>query len=192
MAEGHLTPGVCFTIGRTRLYSHILALFILPYDGHIRLGPLTLSVPDKPLLSYFLPFDISNLHNLGAPIRLHVKARVDVYVALELECFSLDRPAFEVNVKYSFDGRMMVEQKVSPVVRLLSNLNQIVLGGVEELRLDGFAGRLEVQEAELLAFLMRLPALKRLITTDGNEEKLRSALDILGHPAAVVRVERRY
>jgi len=84
----------------------------------------------------------------------------------------------------------MAQQKASPVMWFLGNLHRIVLRGVEEVRMEGFVRRLEPQEAELLAFLMRLPALKRLVTTDGNEEKPRSALDSLRYPAvAVVGVE---
>ena len=186
-----LPPGVCLTIGRTPLCSHILMLFILPHDAHIRACPSIIAMPDRPLLSYILPFETSNLHNLGALTRLHAKARIDLYayVALELECFSLDRPAFEVNVEHSFDLKTMDEEEASPVLWFLGNLKQIALEGLEELRLDGFVGRLAPQEAELLAFLKRLPALKRLITTNSNEKRLRSALDILGYPAVVVRVE---
>ena len=187
-----LPPGVCLTIRRSPLCSHILSLFTIPHDGHIKVNPTTISVPDMPLLFYALPIDSSPLQNLRALTRLHMKARcIGDYVTLELKCFKLDRLAFEVNVRYSFQSQALVQQKASPAMWFLSGLNRLALKGVEEWRMDGFVGRLEPQATELFAFLTKMPALTRLITTDSNEGTLRSAIGSLGYPlgAVVVRVE---
>jgi len=72
-------------------------------------------------------------------------------------------------------------------MQFLGDLHPIVLGGVEELRMEGFVGPLEPQAIDLLKFLEGMPALTRLITADGNEKTFRSALDDLGYRAAVVR-----
>ena len=184
-----LAPGVCLTIRRTHIFFHILALFKLPHDGHIRISPHPIQTPKMSLLSHVLPADTSHLQNLRMLTRLHMKTRIDVWVALELKCCRLDQPALEVDVEYSFENQTVVQQKASPVMWFLSNLNRVTLRGVEELRMDGFVGRLEPQAAELRAFLTRMPALTRVITTNSNEETLRSALDSLGYRAVVVRVE---
>jgi len=63
------------------------------------------------------------------------------------------------------------------------DLPQTMLEGVEELQMDGFVGCLEPLEAELRAFLERMPALMRMVTTDGNEKSLRSVLESLGSRA---------
>ena len=88
---------------------------------------------------------------------------------------------------YIPEGRTVPQ--ASLVMRFLCELHQIVLRGVEELRMDGFVGGLAPQEAELLGFLKGMPALKRVITTDGNEAQLLSVLDSLGCQAIVVKVE---
>jgi len=78
---------------------------------------------------------------------------------------------------------------VEPVTWFLGNLDCTVLRGVEELRAEGLVGSLEPNPAELLAFLKRMPALARVITTDGNEDKFRSVLDDLGCRAIVVTAQ---
>lgn len=184
-----LPPGIHLSVQHTQMCPQILALFALPRDGHIRVRPSMISAPKEPLLSYVLPTEVSHLQNLRTLTRLHIKARFDVRVALELKCFRLNRPAFEVDIGYSFESRVVVRQGASPVMWFLRNLHRIVLRGVEELRVDGFVGRLEPQEVELLAFLKRMPALTRVITTDGNQENIRSVLDNLGCRAIVIREE---
>lgn len=187
-----LPPGVCLTIQRSPACSHILSLFIVPHDGYIRVSPTIISVPDIPLLFHVLPIDTSTLQNLRALTRLHMKARyIGGYVTLELKCFRLDRPAFEVNVKYSLQSQPLAQQMVSPAMWFLGGINRLALKGVEEWRMDGFVGHLWPQMAELVAFLAKMPALTRVITTDSNEETLRFAIDSLGYPleAVVVRVE---
>ena len=184
-----LPPGVHLSIQHTQICPQVLALFTLPRDGHIRVRPSMFSPPKEPLLFYVLPTEVSHLQNLRMLTRLHMKARFDVRVVLELKCFRLDRPAFEVDVRYSFESRTIVRRMASPVMWFLRNLHRIVLRGVEELRLDGFVGRLEPQEFELLAFLKRMPALTRVITTDSNEGTIRSVLDNLGSRAIVDREE---
>jgi len=184
-----LLPGVHLSIQHSQMCPQILALFALPRDGHIRVRPSMSSAPKEPLLFYVLPTEISHLQNLRMLTRLHMKARFDIRVALELKCFRLNRPAFEVDIGFSFESRTIVQQKASPVMWFLRNLHRIVLRGVEELRVDGFVGRLEPQEVELLTFLKRMPALTRVITTDGNEGTLRSVLDSLGSRAIVIRGE---
>lgn len=182
-----LPPGVRLSIQRTRMCPQILALFALPRDGRIRVRPSMISTPREPLLFYVLPTEISHLQNLRTLTGLHMKARLDTRVGLELKCFRLNWPTLEVDIGYSFEGRTMVLQKASPVMWFLRNLHRIVLRGVEELRMDGFVGRLEPQEDELLAFLKRMPALTRVITADGNEGTLRSVLDSLGCRAIIIR-----
>ena len=184
-----LLPGVLLSIQHTSVCPYILALFALPQDGQIRVRPSIISVPDDPLLFYVLPTEISHLQNLQALTRLHVKARLNARVALELRCFRSNRPVFEVDIGYCFESRTMARRKVSPVMWFLGDLHRIVLREVEELRMDGFVGHLGPLEAELRRFLKRMPALARLITTDSNEEALRSALNTLGCRAVVVRVE---
>ena len=184
-----LPPGVHLSIQLTQMCPQILALFALPRDGHIKARLIMFSTPTEPLLFYVLPTEISHLQNLRTLTRLHMKARVNLRVDLELKCYRLSRPTFEVYVEYFFESRSMVQQKASPVMRFLHNLHRIVLIGVEELRMDGFIGRLEPQEVELLAFLKRMPALTRVITTDGNEGALRSVLHSLGCRATVIREE---
>ena len=90
----------------------------------------------------------------------------------------------------SRENKTMVQPETSLAMRLLGNLDRIVLTGVEELRMEGFSGNLEPQPPELLAFLERMPALRRVITTDGNKEIFCSALNSLGCRAAVIRVEQ--
>ena len=184
-----LPPGVRLSIQHTSICSYLLALFAIPRDGHIQVKPSLSSVPKEPLLFYVLPTEISHLQNLRTLTRLHMKTRLDTRVTLELRCFRSNRPAFEVDVGYPFESRTMVQQKASPVMWFLGNLHRIVLRGVEELRVDGFVGRLEPQAAELITFLKRMLALTRVITTDGNEGIFRSALDSLGCRAVVVSTE---
>ena len=182
-----LPPGVCLTIRGSHLCSHILSLFTVPHDGHIRVSPETISVPIMPFLSYALPIEISPLQNLRALTRFHMKARwIGRYVTLELKYFRLDRPALEVDVRYPFQSEGLMWCLRGP--------NRLMLKEVEEWRMDGFVGSLEPRAPELSAFLTEMPALTRLITTDDNEEILRSAIDSLGYPlgAVVVRVEERY
>ena len=185
----NLPPGTHLSIQHTHMCPQLLALFALPRDGHIKARPSMISAPKEPLLFYVLPTEVSHLQNLRTLTRLHMKARFDIRVALELRCFRLNRPAFEVDIGYSFESRTMVQHKASPVMWFLRNLHRIVLRGVEELRMDGFVGRLEPQEVELLAFLRRMPLLTRVITTDSNEGTLRSVLDSLGCRAVIITEE---
>ena len=184
-----LPPGVRLSILYLRVpYSRILTLFTLPRDGQITVT-LPLGMPPHiPLLSYTLPLETSHLQNLGALTRLHIRAHFDLSISLELKCFRLDRPAFEVDVMCSRENKTMSQPETSLAMRLLGNLDRIVLTGVEELRMEGFIGNLEPQPPELLAFLERMPALRRVITTNGNEEIFCSALNSLGCRAAVIRV----
>jgi len=168
---------VRLSIQRTRECPRILTSFALPRDGHVRISPSTISIPDRPLLSYVLPRSIFHLNNLGTITRLHAKANYDLAVIVELEGFRLDRPVFEVNVRYFFENRAVL-QKASPIMCLLRDLPRAVLKDVEELQVDGFVGRLEPLEAELRAFLERMPALMRIITID-NEKSPRSVLENL-------------
>jgi len=140
-----LPHGVCLTIRGSPSCSYILSLFTIPHDGHIRVSPTTISVPDMPLLFYALPIETSPLQNLCALTRLHMKARCTgtCVVTLELKCFRLDRPAFEVDVRYTFRGVELLRQKASPAMWFLRGLNRLALKGVEEWRMDGFVGRLE-------------------------------------------------
>jgi len=164
-----LPPGVRLSIQRTQMCSHILALFALPQDSFIKLNPSIIPAPNVSLLSYVLPTDISHLQNLHTIKRLHMKVYLGFYATLELKCFRLDQPAFEADVSYSFESQTTFQHKTPPVMHFLRDLHQIVLRGVEELRMEGFVRRLEPQEVELLAFLKRMPVLTRLVTTDGNE-----------------------
>jgi hypothetical protein len=184
-----LPPGIHLVVQDSRMCPRIIALFALPRDGHLRVRPSVYSISNKPSLSYVLPTEISHLHNLRTLTRLHIKAHIDVGVALELKCFMLDQPAFDVNVKYTLESRTMMGQRASSVMWFLGNLHQVVLRRVEELRMEGFIGSLEPQGTEFLTFLKGMPALTKLITTDGNEETLRSALDSLGCRVVVVRAE---
>jgi hypothetical protein len=184
-----LPPGIHLVVQGSRICPRIIALFALPRDGHLRVRPSVYSISNKPSLSYVLPTEISHLRNLRTLTRLHIKAHIDVGVALELKCFRLDQPAFDVNVKYTLEGRTMMGQRASSVMWFLGNLHQVVLRRVEELRMEGFIGSLEPQGTEFLTFLKGMPALTKLITTDGNEETLRSALDSLGCRVVVVRAE---
>jgi hypothetical protein len=185
-----LPPGIRLVVKHSRACPRILALFALPRDGHLKVRPLMYSIPDKPLLSYVLPTEISHFQNMHKLTRLHIKVRIGVDVALGLEWFRLDQPAFELSVLYTSESRtMMVQQGASSVMWLLGTLRHDVLRGVEELRMEGFIKSLEPQGTGFLTFLKGMPALTRLITTDGNEETLRSALDSLGCRAVVVRVE---
>ena len=100
-----LPPGVRLSIQRTRECPRILTFFALPRDGHVRISPFIISKPDRPLLSYVLPANIFHLQNLHTITRLHAKARYDLDVIVELEGFRLDRPVFDVNVRYFFENR---------------------------------------------------------------------------------------
>jgi len=138
-----------------------------------------------PPLSRVLPDDISPFQNLRTLMRLHVMAHFNNGVGVKLKCCRLDRPALELNVEF-FKKQTRREWNGTTVMRLLGDLHPIVLGGVEELRMEGFVGPLEPQAIELLKFLEGMPALTRLITADDNEEVFRSALDDLGYRAVVV------
>ena len=187
-----LPPGTCLSIQDSRECPRVLTLFALPWDGHIKIRLSMNSQPNMPLFYYVLPLEISLLQNLRTLTRLHIKAHFDARiarVALELKCFRLDQLAFEANIRYPFEGPVGFRQDASPVVGLLDGLHQLALEGVEELRMEGIVGRFSPRGDELPIFLKRMPALTRLITTDGNEETLRSALDGLGCQAVVVRME---
>jgi len=185
-----LPPGVSIVIKSSRMCPHILALFSLTRDGHIKVESPTRLAAAMQLLSDVLPTEISHLQNLRTLTRVHIKTCFDAKVLFELRCFRLDRPAFEFIIGCSFGRRMMAQKKASSVTWFLGSLHRIVLRGVEELRMEGFVGPLEPRAGELLVFLKRMPALTRLVTTDGNEEMFRSALDSLGCQAIVVRVDR--
>ena len=184
-----LPPGIHLVVQDSGVCSRVIALFALPHDGCLKVRHSTYSTPDKPLLPYILPTDISHLHNLRTLTRLHTKVHICVGTALELKGFRSDQLAFEVNVKYPLESRAMVQRGHSSVMWVLGNLHRPVFREVEELRIEGFVEPLDPQETEFLTFLKGMPALKRLITTDGNEETLRSALDCLGCRAVVVRVK---
>ena len=181
-----LPPGIRLVIKHSRVCARILELFSLPRDGHIKIRPSMNAAPGMPLFSYILPTEVSHLQNLHTLTRLHMKKRPDAGFTLELKFFRLDRLALEVNVGHPFRTRETVQQHV---MSFLAGLHQAVLGGVEELRMEGLAGSLEPHAADLQALLKRMPVLTRLITTDDNEEILRSALDNLGCRAVVVRVD---
>ena len=182
-----LPPGVRLVLQYVEVCPRILALFALPRDSQLKVIPSMGSDPDEQLLSYVLPTEISHLHNLHTLTRLHIKVHVDVGIFLELRCFRLDQLVFEVDVGCAFPT--VAQGEALPVMRFLGSLHQIVLRGVEELRMEGPFGPVEPQEIEFPTLLKRMPALTRLITTGGNEETLRSALDSLGCRAVVIRVE---
>ena len=185
-----LPPGVCLSVRRSEGHPAILSLFALPPDGHIKVKP-SANIPITPLLLYILPADISPLQNLDTLTRLHVKARFNVSIKLELRCFRLDRPALEVTAGYPFVwSRTKDPQMGTSAMWIFCGLDRIVLTGVEELRMDGFVGLLEPHPPELLQFLKRMPALTSVITADGNEEIFRSALNNLGCRAVLVRAGR--
>jgi len=185
-----LPPGVCLVIKHSQVCPHILELFSLPRDGHIKIRPSMHCVAGRPPLSYILPAEVSHLQNLDTLTRLHMKAHFDAGFALELRCFRLDRPAFEVNVGHPFWSRTVGQQMASRVMWFLTDLHRDVLGGVEELWMEGFVGSLELHVAELQSLLERMPVLTKLITADGNEETLRTSLDSLGSRAVVLRADR--
>ena len=186
-----LPPGIRLSIKYSQVSPAILALFALPRDGYIKVTPSVHTFPYAPMLSYILPTDISHLQNMGTLTRLHIKAHFNLGLILEVKCFRLDLPVFRGSLRYPFESQMASFRERAPLAMwLLDNLDQIVLKGVEELRIEGFAGSLEPHAAELLALLGRLPALTRLVTTDDNEELLRCTLNKLGCRAVVVRAGR--
>ena len=119
-----------------------------------------------------------------------MKADLDAGITLQLSCFRLDRPAFEVKIMYTPGLQAVAPESASPVMGFLDNLEGIVLREVGELRMEGFVGSLEPQADELLAFFERMPVLTRVITIDKNEEELHSVLDVLDSRAAVVGVDQ--
>jgi len=184
-----LPPGVRLTI-KYSPYSpkrlRLLELFSLPQDCQLKIGLPEDMGNNMPSLSHVLPYDTVPLQNLRTLIRLHITARFNNKIGLELKCGMLDRPALEVNVEFSRNP-VGWEGNDTTVMRFLGDLHPIVLGGVEELRMEGFVGPLEPQAIDLLKFLEGMPALTKLITADSNEKAFRSALDDLGYRAAVVR-----
>jgi hypothetical protein len=182
-----LPPSICLVVQYSTMCPRVLALFSLARDGHLKISPWRYTTSNEPLL----PTEISHLHNLHTLTRLHIKVHVHTRVTLELKCFRFDQPAFDINLEYSTsEGQTIDQRNVSRIMWFLYHLHRIVFSGVEELRMEGFIGSLELQETQLLAFLERMPALTRLITTDSNEEAIRSALDSLGCRAVVIRVEQ--
>ena len=171
----------------------ILSLFALPPDSFLKVKPSMVVdwTPSRPLLSHILPRGINDLQNLRALTRLHVKADLDAKITLQLNCFRLDGPALEVKIRYSPALQEVTGESAFPVMGVLDNLEGIVLREVGELRMEGFVGNLEPQAEELLAFFGRMPVLTKVITTDKNEEKLRSVLDVLDSRAAVIGVDQR-
>ena len=145
---------------------------------------------NMPSLSHVLPYDTAPLQNLRTLIRLHITARFNNKIGLKLKCGMLDRPASEVNVESSRNP-VGWEGNDTTVMRFLGDLHPIVLGGVGELRMEGFVGSLEPQVIDLLKFFEGVPTLAKLITADGNEQAFRSALDDLGYRAAVVKAGAR-
>jgi len=189
MAANRFTPSVRLTIKYSSICPRIFGLFSLPQDCRLKLGHLAYIGHSIPSLPYVLPDDISSFQNLCTLTRLHFTARFDIEIRVKVKCYGFDRLAFEVNVGFSPEIPAPVEQNNTPMMWFLFNLRQIVLRGVEELRMEGFVGRLEPQTAGLFTFLKRMSALTRLITADDNEEVPRSALDSLGCRAASVRAE---
>ena len=187
-----LPSGIRLVVKYTSGCPEILSLFALPPDSYLKVKPSMVVewTPTMPLLSYVLPREIGNLQNLRSLTRLHVKADLDAGITLQLSCFRLDRPAFEVKITYTPGVQAVASESASPVMGFLDNLEGIVLGEVGELRMEGFVGSLEPQADELLAFFGRMPVLTRVITTDKNEEELRSVLDVLDSRAAVVGVDQ--
>ena len=185
-----LPPGVRLTIKYSPMCPLVLALFSLPQDCHLKVGHSVYITPGTSLLSRVLPDDIAPFQNLRTLTRLHITARFNLEIGLELKCFRSNWPALDVNIRFFPDMPTVAEENGTPAMRLLGNLRRIVLKGMEELRMEGFVGRLKPQAVELFAFLKRMPALTRLITTDDNEEVLRYVLDIIGRRAVVVKVER--
>ena len=123
--------------------------------------------------------------------RLHMNAPLDTRMRLEVKCFRQDLAVFEAKIEFDPDKLGPTTWDVSPAMRFLDNLDGIVLREVKELRMEGFFGSLQPHLVELLNFLERMPALVRVVTTEYNEEDFRSALDILGCQATVVRVDRQ-
>ena len=181
-----LPPGMRLTIKYSPRRPRILDLFSLPQDFQPKIGPPEDMGNSTPSLSHVLPYDTAPFQNLRTMMRLHITARFNNKIGLELKCCMSDRPALEVNVEFSRNPAGW-EGNGTTVMRFLGDLHPIFLKGVEELRMEGFVGPLGPQAIELLKFLEGMPTLTRLITADGNEEVFRSALDVLGCRAVVVR-----
>jgi hypothetical protein len=183
-----LSPGVRLTIS-SPICPRILALFSLPQDCHLKIVHFWHISRGMALLSYFLPDDVAPFRNLRTLTRLYITARFGTDIGLTLKCCRLDRPALEVKVELPLEIPTMLWWGSMSTMQFLGNLHPIVLGEVEELRMEGFVGPLEPRPTELLMFMKRMPVLTKLITMDGNEEVFRSALDNLGRRAVVVRAE---
>ena len=181
-----LPSGIHLVVKYTSGCPEILSLFALPPDSYLKVKPSMVVewTPTMALLSYVLPREIGNLQNLRSLTRLHVKADLDAGITLQLNCFRLDRPAFEVKIMYTPGLQAVAPESASPVMGFLDNLEGIVLREVGELRMEGFVGSLEP------AFFRRMPVLTKVITTEKNEEKLRSVLDVVDSRAAVVGVDQ--
>jgi hypothetical protein len=186
-----LPAGIHLTIRRSSLCPKILRLFELPSDGHLQIEPSLLPrwAPGMPFLFWVLPHKIDHLQNLRTVTGLHMDVWLETYVKLRVKCFRQDQQVLEANIEFSPDILDATAKDVSPAMGFLNNLDGIVLGEVEELRMGGFSGSLEPHVVELEGLLTRMPALARVITTDHNEEQLRHALDVLGCRATVVRVD---
>ena len=182
-----LPSGVRLTIKDSPKCPRILELFSLPQDCPLKIRhPTKLTANDTPPLSCVLPDDLPPFQNLCTLMRLHITARFGNKPGLKLKWCGLDRPTLEINVEF-FKNPRIWERDGNKAMGFSGDLRPIVLGGVEELRMEGFVGPLEPQAIELLEFLKGMPALKRLITADDNEEVFRSVLNDLGCRAAVVR-----
>ena len=182
-----LPPGVRLTIKDSPRCPRILELFSLSQDCHLKIGhPMKLTGNGTPPLSCVLPDDLSPFQNLRTLVRLHITARFSNKPGLKLKWCGLDRPTLGVNVEF-FKNPRILERNGNTIMGFLGDLRPIVLGGVEELRMEGFVGPLGPQAIELLKFLEGMPALTRLTTADDNEDVFRSVLNDLGCRAVVVR-----
>ena len=73
-----------------------------------------------------------------------------------------------------------------PAMRALNYLRPLDLRKVAELRMEGFVGEWELQGFELYRFLRYMPALRRIMTGDGNRDTFWVALSTMGYSPSVI------
>ena len=189
-----LPSGAHLTIKDSDPCSNIVGIFSLPSDGYLQIDAPSLRGWDRAFtfLYWALPPTLDHLQNLDGVTRLHVKTRFDTpgtLAALEVKCFKRDLTVLDVNIELSISANSRDESD-SPAMFFLDNFDGMKLSEVEELRMEGFFGPLEPYAEELVGLLAGMPGLV-WVFTDHNQEKLCSALDLLGRRATVVMVVDR-
>ena len=198
-----LASGVRLVI--TSSQNTVASLFVLGTSNSLSIRTTNIAITSIPITSFLrfaLPRDLSRFRNVDSLTRIHLQlldsgegthTRAARTVTVVLRCSTADRETLHVEVEYilscprssnTLEGEIITERP--PAMRALNYLRPLDLKEVAELRMEGFIREWELQSFELRHFLQFMPALKRVMTADGNEGIFRVALDAMERRASVV------